>query len=205
MAKPEGYRKALRIMEMAERLNLAIISFIDTPGAYPGVGAEQRGQSEAIGHNIMKMSGLKVPIISFVIGEGGSGGALAIGLANKVYMLQYSVYSVISPEGCSTILMKSPELAHVMAKSLKITAEELYKLKLIDGILQEPEGGAHRDPKKMAFSIKETIIKDLRSYKQLSANKILENRNDKFINFTHFSESQSSKKRDKNIETSNEL
>ena len=146
MPRPEGYRKALRLMEMAERFNLPIVTFIDTPGAYPGIGAEERGQSEAIARNLKVMAGLKVPVICTVIGEGGSGGALAIGVGDKVNMLQYSTYSVISPEGCASILWKSAEKAPLAAEAMGITAERIKELKLIDEVLPEPLGGAHRAP-----------------------------------------------------------
>ena len=146
MPRPEGYRKALRLMEMAERFNMPILTFIDTPGAYPGVGAEERGQSEAIARNLKVMSGLKVPIICTVIGEGGSGGALASGVGDRANMLQYSTYSVISPEGCASILWKSADKASVAAEAMGITAKRIHELKLIDSIVEEPIGGAHGDP-----------------------------------------------------------
>ncbi|MGL5224579.1 MAG: acetyl-CoA carboxylase carboxyl transferase subunit alpha, partial [Aeromonas sp.] len=145
MPRPEGYRKALRLMQMAERFNMPIITFIDTPGAYPGVGAEERGQSEAIAHNLKVMAGLTVPVVCTVIGEGGSGGALAIGVGDRVNMLQYSTYSVISPEGCASILWKSADKAPVAADAMGITAPRLKELKLIDHVIEEPLGGAHRD------------------------------------------------------------
>ncbi|HEV2212577.1 MAG TPA: acetyl-CoA carboxylase carboxyl transferase subunit alpha, partial [Gammaproteobacteria bacterium] len=145
MPRPEGYRKALRIMKLAERFRLPIFTFIDTPGAYPGVGAEERGQSEAIARNLFEMSTLRVPIICTVVGEGGSGGALAIGVGDRVLMLQYSIYSVISPEGCASILWKSADKASEAAEAMGITAERLKTLGLIDGVLKEPLGGAHRD------------------------------------------------------------
>ena len=145
MPRPEGYRKALRLMQMAERFRLPIITFIDTPGAYPGVGAEERGQAEAIARNLKVMSALKVPIICTVIGEGGSGGALAIGVGDRVNMLQYATYSVISPEGCASILWKSADKAPLAADAMNITAKDLKRLKLIDSIVEEPLGGAHRD------------------------------------------------------------
>lgn len=161
MPAPEGYRKALRLMELAERFNLPIITFIDTPGAYPGVGAEERGQSEAIARNLREMSRLSVPVICTVIGEGGSGGALAIGVGDKVNMLQYSTYSVISPEGCASILWKSADKAPLAAEAMGITAPRLKELKLIDNVVSEPLGGAHRNYDKIAESLKARIKEDL--------------------------------------------
>lgn len=161
MPAPEGYRKALRLMEMAERFNLPIITFIDTPGAYPGVGAEERGQSEAIARNLREMSRLSVPTICTVIGEGGSGGALAIGVGDKVNMLQYSTYSVISPEGCASILWKSADKAPLAAEAMGITAPRLKELKLIDNVVTEPLGGAHRNYDEIAASLKARLVEDL--------------------------------------------
>ncbi|MFU9003150.1 acetyl-CoA carboxylase carboxyl transferase subunit alpha [Proteus sp. TSJ240517] len=161
MPAPEGYRKALRLMEMAQRFNLPIITFIDTPGAYPGVGAEERGQSEAIARNLREMSRFDVPIICTVIGEGGSGGALAIGVGDKVNMLQYSTYSVISPEGCASILWKSADKAPLAAEAMGITANRLKELKLIDTVIPEPLGGAHRHYDEIAASLKAQIKADL--------------------------------------------
>ncbi|HHQ4944695.1 TPA: acetyl-CoA carboxylase carboxyl transferase subunit alpha, partial [Aeromonas hydrophila] len=161
MPRPEGYRKALRLMEMAERFKMPIITFIDTPGAYPGVGAEERGQSEAIARNLKVMAGLTVPVVCTVIGEGGSGGALAIGVGDRVNMLQYSTYSVISPEGCASILWKSADKAPVAADAMGITAQRLKELKLIDNIVEEPLGGAHRNVEKMAKRLKDRIQQDL--------------------------------------------
>ena len=163
MPAPEGYRKALRLMEMAERFNMPIITFIDTPGAYPGVGAEERGQSEAIARNLREMSRLKVPVICTVIGEGGSGGALAIGVGDKVNMLQYSTYSVISPEGCASILWKSADKAPLAAEAMGIIAPRLKELKLIDTVIPEPLGGAHRKPEVMAASLKAQLLADWRT------------------------------------------
>lgn len=157
MPRPEGYRKALRLMRLAERFGMAVLTFIDTPGAYPGVGAEERGQSEAIARNLCEMSRLRVPIVSTVIGEGGSGGALAIGVADRVLMMSYSVYSVISPEGCASILWKSAERAAEAAEALGITAARLRELELVDGIVEEPLGGAHRDYSKAAGNLKEAL------------------------------------------------
>lgn len=161
MPAPEGYRKALRLMEIAERFKLPIITFIDTPGAYPGVGAEERGQSEAIARNLREMSRLSVPIICTVIGEGGSGGALAIGVGDKVNMLQYSTYSVISPEGCASILWKSADKAPLAAEAMGITASRLKSLNLIDNIVEEPLGGAHRNYEQIAHNLKQRILTDL--------------------------------------------
>lgn len=162
MARPEGYRKALRLMELAEKFGLPIITLIDTPGAYPGIDAEERGQSEAIGHNIYRMSSLKVPVISCIIGEGGSGGALAIGVADKTLMLQYATYSVISPEGCASILWKSATEAPKAAEALCLTAEKLKSLGLVDKVITEPLGGAHRDCALMSIHIKKNLTDELR-------------------------------------------
>src|SRR5690606_26507366 len=159
--RPEGYRKALRLMELANRFGLPILTLIDTPGAYPGVGAEERGQSEAIARNLMVMARLKVPIVCTVIGEGGSGGALAIGVGDRTLMLQYSTYSVISPEGCASILWKTAEKARDAAEALGITAPRLHELGLIDRILPEPAGGAHRDPDAMAQTLKTALLEEL--------------------------------------------
>ena len=158
MPRPEGYRKALRMMKTAERFKLPILTFIDTPGAYPGIGAEERGQSEAIARNLLEMSGLKTPIIATVIGEGGSGGALAIGVADDVKMLQYATYSVISPEGCASILWKSADKAALAAEAMNITSDNLQQLKLIDDIVPEPLGGAHRDVDAMAQNLKTSLL-----------------------------------------------
>ncbi|WP_026972157.1 acetyl-CoA carboxylase carboxyl transferase subunit alpha [Aliagarivorans marinus] len=183
MPKPEGYRKALRLMEMAERFNLPIITFIDTPGAYPGVGAEERGQSEAIAKNLQVMSGLKVPIICTVIGEGGSGGALAIGVGDRVNMLQYSTYSVISPEGCASILWKSADKAEQAAEAMGITSDRLKELELIDGIVSEPEGGAHRDVPQMGLNLKQKLLNDLNELKALSVDELLEQRYQRLMSY----------------------
>ena len=161
MPRPEGYRKALRLMEMADRFGLPILTLIDTPGAYPGVGAEERGQSEAIARNLMVMAQLKVPVVCTVIGEGGSGGALAIGVGDRTLMLQYSTYSVISPEGCASILWKTAEKAKDAAEALGITSQRLHELGLIDRILPEPLGGAHRDPDAMAKTLKSALLDEL--------------------------------------------
>lgn len=161
MPKPEGYRKAQRLMQMAERFQMPIITFIDTPGAYPGVGSEERGQSEAIARSLFIMAELKVPVISVVIGEGGSGGALAIGVCDHLVMLQYSVYSVISPEGCASILWKSADKKELAAEAMGMTADRLHKLGLVDEVLKEPLGGAHRDPQSTAESLKAAVLAKL--------------------------------------------
>lgn len=183
MPAPEGYRKALRLMEMAERFNMPIITFIDTPGAYPGIGAEERGQAEAIARNLREMSQLKVPVICTVIGEGGSGGALAIGVGDKVNMLQYSTYSVISPEGCASILWKSAEKASTAAEVMGLTAQCLKELELIDGIVQEPLGGAHRDYAEMAQNLKQHILADLAELDTLDKDALLERRYNRLMNY----------------------
>lgn len=163
MARPEGYRKALRLMKLAEKFGLPVVTFVDTPGAYPGIDAEERGQSEAIGHNLYAMATLNVPIISCVIGEGGSGGALAIAVADSVMMLQYSTYSVISPEGCASILWKDAAKAPRAAEALALTAPRLSELGLVDRVISEPLGGAHRDPKLMAVTLKKVLVDELRA------------------------------------------
>ena len=183
MPAPEGYRKALRLMEMAERFNLPIITFIDTPGAYPGIGAEERGQAEAIARNLREMSQLKVPVICTVIGEGGSGGALAIGVGDKVNMLQYSTYSVISPEGCASILWKSAEKASTAAEVMGLTAQRLKELKLIDEIVTEPLGGAHRDYAEMAENLKQRILTDLHELDNLDKEALLHRRYQRLMNY----------------------
>lgn len=183
MPRPEGYRKALRLMEMAEKFNWPIITFIDTPGAYPGVGAEERGQSEAIAKNLKIMAGLKVPTICTVIGEGGSGGALAIGVGDRVNMLQYSTYSVISPEGCASILWKSADKASDAAHAMGITAPRLKELNLINNIVHEPEGGAHRDHPAMAASLKAQICADLGQLKELNQEQLLDERYERLMSF----------------------
>jgi acetyl-CoA carboxylase carboxyl transferase subunit alpha len=183
MPKPEGYRKALRLMEMAERFNLPIITFIDTPGAYPGVGAEERGQSEAIARNLKVMSGLKVPIICTVIGEGGSGGALAIGVGDRVNMLQYSTYSVISPEGCASILWKSAEKAPQAAEAMGVSAGQIKELGLINQIVNEPLGGAHRDYDGIAANLKATLKQQLAQLSSLSTEELLAQRYERLMSF----------------------
>ncbi|PAJ73286.1 acetyl-CoA carboxylase carboxyl transferase subunit alpha [Pseudoalteromonas sp. NBT06-2] len=183
MPKPEGYRKALRLMEMAERFNMPIITFIDTPGAYPGVGAEERGQSEAIAKNLKVMAGLKVPTICTVIGEGGSGGALAIGVGDRVNMLKYSTYSVISPEGCASILWKSAEKAPLAAEAMGVTADRVKELDLINNIIDEPLGAAHRNHEAMAKNLKAQLKRDLSDLKALSTDEMLEQRYDRLMSF----------------------
>lgn len=183
MPKPEGYRKALRLMKMAERFNLPIITFIDTPGAYPGVGAEERGQSEAIAMNLKVMAELTVPIICTVIGEGGSGGALAIGVGDRVNMLQYSTYSVISPEGCASILWKSAEKASVAAEAMGVSAPQIKELGLINSIVEEPLGGAHRNYDGMAANLKACIKQQLAQLSSLPTETLLEERYERLMSF----------------------
>ena len=176
MPRPEGYRKALRLMELAEKYKIPVITLVDTPGAYPGIGAEERGQSEAIGKNLIVMSGLRVPIISVIIGEGGSGGALAIAVGDALLMLQYSTYSVISPEGCASILWKSADKAPEAAETLGITAQRLKALGLIDKIVTEPLGGAHRDHQQMADSLKKAVADSLRAFQDLDTESLIAQR-----------------------------
>lgn len=183
MSRPEGYRKALRLMQTAEKFRMPIFTFVDTPGAYPGIGAEERGQSEAIGHNLYVMSQLKTPIITTIIGEGGLGGALAIAVADIVQMLQYSTYSVISPEGCASILWKSAAKAPDAAKALGLTAPQLLEGRLIDKIVEEPLGGAHRDPELMAQNLKRSLNDSLRTLKHLSVEELLEKRHQKLMDY----------------------
>jgi acetyl-CoA carboxylase carboxyl transferase subunit alpha len=181
MPRPEGYRKALRLMKLAEKFSLPIITFINTPGAYPGIDAEERNQSEAIARNLFEMATLKTPIISIVIGEGGSGGALAIGVADRVYMLQYSIYSVISPEGCASILWKSAEKAEEAAKAMQLTATHIKEHELIDDIIKEPLGGAHRDVDAMAKSVKTVLERTLAELKKLPLEKLLAQRYKRYL------------------------
>ena len=183
MPAPEGYRKALRLMELAERFNLPVITFIDTPGAYPGVGAEERGQSEAIARNLREMSRLKVPTVCTVVGEGGSGGALAIAVGDKVNMLQYSTYSVISPEGCASILWKSADKAPIAAEAMGITAPRLKELKLIDNVIPEPLGGAHRDYEAVAASLKAQILSDLEELDKLDSESLANRRYERLMSY----------------------
>lgn len=186
MPKPEGYRKALRVMKLAERFELPVITFIDTPGAYPGIDAEERGQSEAIARNLMEMSELKTPIVATVIGEGGSGGALAIAVADRLLMLQYSTFSVISPEGCASILWKSADKAQEAAEIMGITAPRLKELGLIDRIIDEPLGGAHRNFDEIAKQMKQVLIEELTQLKQLSKADIVLQRQEKLRNIGEF-------------------
>lgn len=188
MPKPEGYRKAQRLMRMAEKFSMPIVTLIDTPGAYPGVGAEERGQSEAIAYSLYLMAGLKTPIISVVIGEGGSGGALAIGVGDRLLMLQYSIYSVISPEGCASILWKSAERAEDAAESMRITADSLEKFGLVDEVLEEPLGGAHRNPKEAAEIIRNALIKNLDELEAMPTEQLLEERQRRLASFGQFKE-----------------
>ena len=183
MPKPEGYRKALRLMEMAERFKMPIMTFIDTPGAYPGVGAEERGQSEAIARNLKVMASLKVPTICTVIGEGGSGGALAIGVGDRVNMLQYSTYSVISPEGCASILWKSADKAPLAAEAMGVTAERVKELDLINNLVDEPLGGAHRNYDAMARNLKVRLKRDLADLQALTLEEMLDQRYKRLMSF----------------------
>ena len=188
MPRPEGYRKALRLMQMAERFGLPVISLIDTPGAYPGVNAEERGQSEAIARNLLVMAELRTPIVCTVIGEGGSGGALAIGVGDALLMLQYSIYSVISPEGCASILWKSAEKAPEAAEALGITSDRLKDLGLIDDIIPEPLGGAHRDGYQVAASLKKTLIERLEELTKVPVDILIENRHARLRTYGRFSD-----------------
>lgn len=190
---PEGYRKALRIMKIAEKFKKPIITMIDTPGAFPGIGAEERGQAEAIAVNLMEMSRIKTPIISIVIGEGGSGGALALGVADRIYMLEHAIYSVISPEGCAAILWKKDSEVGVnefakAAEALKLTAQDLLKFKIIDGIIPEPLGGAHRDPEVMSKNIADTIVNAINDLKLKPLNKLIEERYKRYRKIGSFAE-----------------
>jgi acetyl-CoA carboxylase carboxyl transferase subunit alpha len=180
MANPEGYRKALRLMKLAEKFNKPVISFIDTMGAYPGLEAEERGQGEAIARNLLEMSVLKVPILCFVIGEGASGGALGIGIGDKVYMLEHTWYSVISPESCSSILWRSWDFKEKAAECLKLTSEDMFNNKLIDGIVKEPLGGAHQNPEMMATTLKAQILSDINQLKKQNTDELIASRIDKF-------------------------
>lgn len=190
MPRPEGYRKALRLMKLAEKFGLPVFTFIDTMGAYPGIGAEERGQSEAIGRNILEMAQLEVPIIATIIGEGGSGGALAIGVADQVLMLQFAAYSVISPEGCASILWKSSERASDAAEALGITAHRLKALGLIDKIVSEPVGGAHRDAKQMASNLKRALSDALRQVSDLKTRELLDRRYERVQAYGRFSDTK---------------
>jgi acetyl-CoA carboxylase carboxyl transferase subunit alpha len=188
MSHPEGYRKALRLMHMAENFSRPIITFIDTPGAYPGIGAEERGQSEAIARNLMQMVGLKVPIISIVIGEGGSGGALAIGVADRIMIFEYATYSVISPEGCAAILWKDGTKADLAASALKLSAKELKELGIVDRIIKEPLGGAHRNPEKAYKNLKANLTEALNELTRNPLETLLEARYNKYRGMGIFSD-----------------
>ena len=190
MPRPEGYRKALRLMKTAEKFKLPVFTFVDTPGAYPGIDAEERGQSEAIGRNIYEMAQLEVPIITTIIGEGGSGGALAISVADQVLMLQYSVYSVISPEGCASILWKTADRAQDAAEALGITAHRLKALSLVDKIVNEPVGGAHRDPRQMAAFLKRALNDAWRQVTDLKPRELLERRHERLQSYGRFSDTK---------------
>ncbi|NBC15387.1 MAG: acetyl-CoA carboxylase carboxyltransferase subunit alpha [Gammaproteobacteria bacterium] len=183
MPRPEGYRKALRLMQLAERFGLPVFTFIDTPGAYPGVGAEERGQSEAIARNLQVMSALRVPVVCTVTGEGGSGGALAIGVGDRLIMLQFSTYSVISPEGCASILWKSADKAQLAAEAMAITSSRLYDLGLVDAVVPEPLGGAHRDVDAMAGSLRDTLIEALGELDAMSMDQLLAARYDRLRSY----------------------
>jgi len=188
MPRPEGYRKALRLMKLAEKFGLPLFTFVDTPGAYPGIGAEERGQSEAIGRNLFEMAGLRTPVIVTVIGEGGSGGALAIAVGDVTLMLQYSTYSVISPEGCASILWKSAEQAPEAAEILGITAPRLKQLGLVDKVVSEPIGGAHRDPAAMIVTLKKALAEALKALSELSLDELVERREDRIVSYGKFKE-----------------
>ena len=190
MSRPEGYRKALRLMKLAEKFGLPVFTFVDTPGAYPGIGAEERGQSEAIGRNIFEMAQLEVPIIVTIIGEGGSGGALAISVGDQLLMLQYSIYSVISPEGCASILWKTSERASDAADALGITAHRLKALGLVDKIISEPVGGAHRDTKQMAAFLKRALNDALRQVSDLKPKELLQRRYERLQSYGRFTDTK---------------
>ncbi|MBI5233443.1 MAG: acetyl-CoA carboxylase carboxyltransferase subunit alpha [Deltaproteobacteria bacterium] len=188
MPHPEGYRKALRLMRLAERFSMPVITLIDTPGAYPGVGAEERGQSEAIAANLMGMSVLKTPVVAVIIGEGGSGGALALAVADRVMMFEYSTYSVISPEGCAAILWKDGSKADLAAKTLRLTADNLIKFGIIDRVIKEPSGGAQRDPKSTVQSLKAALSESLAELKKIPAERLVDERIKKFRKMGEFAE-----------------
>mgnify|MGYP001820964789 CR=1 FL=1 len=190
MPRPEGYRKALRLMEMAERFGLPVLTFIDTPGAYPGIGAEERGQSEAIARNLLVMAQLRTPVVCTVIGEGGSGGALAIGVGDATLMLQYSTYSVISPEGCASILWKSAEKASDAAEALGITSSRLHELGLVDRIIEEPLGGAHRDVDAMADNIRQVLVETLTGLREQSLDELVDARYRRLMSYGQYTERQ---------------
>jgi acetyl-CoA carboxylase carboxyl transferase subunit alpha len=188
MPRPEGYRKALRLMKVAEKFKMPLITLVDTPGAYPGIGAEERGQSEAIARNLFALAELKTPVICTVIGEGGSGGALAICIGDRINMLQYATYSVISPEGCASILWKSADKASQAAEAMGITAQRLFSLKLVDNIIQEPLGGAHRDYDQVASSLKQNLIESLEALESITIDRLLDQRYQKLMDFGQYRE-----------------
>ena len=188
MPRPEGYRKALRLMQMAEKFKMPLITLVDTPGAYPGIGAEERGQSEAIARNLYVLADLKTPVICTIIGEGGSGGALAICVGDRINMLQYSTYSVISPEGCASILWKSADKASQAAEAMGITAERLFSLDLVDDVIDEPLGGAHRDHDLMAATLKRSLIENIEALESVSIDKLLDQRYKKLMSFGNYKE-----------------
>src|SRR5512134_3487128 len=188
MPKPEGYRKALRLMQMAEKFELPVFTFVDTPGAYPGIDAEERGQSEAIGRNLYAMAGLRTPVLTSVIGEGGSGGALAIAVGDVTLMLQYATYSVISPEGCASILWKSADMAPEAAETLGITAQRLKTLGLVDKVVNEPLGGAHRDPQAMMVTLKKALTEALRQLQEKKIKELVEERLERLMSYGKFKE-----------------
>ena len=188
MARPEGYRKALRLMKLAEKFKMPLITLIDTPGAYPGIGAEERGQSEAIARNLYTLADLKTPVICTIIGEGGSGGALAICVGDRIDMLQYATYSVISPEGCASILWKSADKAPLAAEAMGITAERLHALKLVDNIIVEPLGGAHRNHDQIANTLKHSLIENIETLESVSIDKLLDQRYQKLMSFGQYKE-----------------
>ena len=188
MANPEGYRKALRLMKLAEKFERPIVSLIDTPGAFPGIEAEERGQAEAIARNLYEMFRIKVPIIVIIIGEGASGGAIGIGVGDKIYMLEYTWYSVISPESCSSILWRSWDYKKEAAQALKLTSEDMYNFGLIDDIIKEPLGGAHNNPEEIYQTVKDYILRDLKELKKISVDELLKARINKFTSFGVFKE-----------------
>jgi acetyl-CoA carboxylase carboxyl transferase subunit alpha len=188
MPHPEGYRKALRLMMLAEKFNLPVVTMIDTPGAFPGIGAEERGQAEAIARNLREMAGLKVPILSIVIGEGGSGGALALGVGDRVLMLEYSIYAVISPEGCAAILWKDQGKSKDAAEALRLTSKDLLSLGVIDRVIKEPHGGAHRDPRTMAAELRRVIYEELDYLQHFDSERLVEKRRTKYMNMGFYLE-----------------
>jgi acetyl-CoA carboxylase carboxyl transferase subunit alpha len=189
MPKPEGYRKALRLMKMAERFQIPLITFVDTPGAYPGVGAEERGVSESIARNLFEMATLRTPIVTLVIGEGGSGGALAISVADRLMMLQYSIYSVITPEGCAAILWRSGDKKDLAAEAMGLSAERIARLGVVDEVIKEPLGGAHRDPQAMADSVKEALLRRLGELQTLPIEQVIKARQERLRGYGVYSES----------------